>query len=80
MPDFKRRPNPMSDAAWALIAYSTVPYLGILFVPPALVAGGLGKWGGGRSGSFGPIAAAVGMLAIQIFLWWLLYFVPTLHN
>ena len=80
MEGFESGQNPISETAWALIAYSTVPYLGILFIPFAFVAGGIGMWSGKKAVFLGPIAAAFGMLVIQLFLWWLLYFVPTIHN
>jgi hypothetical protein len=56
-----------------------VPYLGILFVPFALAISGFGLT---RSGSrdrrrfLNCAGITLGILAIQLFLWWLLYIIP----
>lgn len=80
---FPENKNSISDAAWACLVYSFVPYLGILFVPLALVVGILGAAVsfrrpnlGGRKLSLSSVALSFVVLAIQIFLWWLLYFIP----
>ena len=82
---FPKNENPISETAWACLVYSFVPYLGILFVPPAFA---LGIFGlaisfrkpnlGGRKLALVSIALSFLVLAIQIFLWWLLYFIPGL--
>jgi hypothetical protein len=65
--------------------YSMVPYLGILFVPLAVIAGGAGYFVsyrrpelGGRRLAAACISLSFVMLAVQLFLWWLLYLAPTL--
>jgi hypothetical protein len=75
--------NPVSDTAWACVVYSLVPYLGILFVPLAFITGGIGyavsrrrpQLGGGKMATVCVVLSFV-ILAIQIFLWWLLYIIP----
>jgi hypothetical protein len=72
-----------SNTAWACVVYSMVPYLGILFVPFAFAASGLGFFAsvrepelGGRNLALTCAGLSTGILLIQMFLWWLLYFVP----
>lgn len=71
-----------SSAAWACTVYSMVPYLGVLFVPFAIVFGGLGYLKDRRPGSgatqatLAPVALSMILLAIQVLLWWLLYLIP----
>lgn len=80
---FKESRNTLADMAWACVVYSSVPYLGILFVPFSFVIGGLGwyrsyqspKLGGGRL-ALVCIGLSFLILAVQIFLWWLLYLIP----
>ena len=82
---FGESKNPITDMAWALVVYSSVPYLGILFVPFAFVVSGLGwykayrvpKLGGGRL-ALVCLGLSFLILAVQIFLWWLLYLIPEL--
>ncbi|HXG83918.1 MAG TPA: hypothetical protein VNI84_07815 [Pyrinomonadaceae bacterium] len=82
---FETNKNGASESAKALIVYSLVPYLGILFCPFALVSGGVGvlvayrqpHLGGWRTSIYS-IALGFVILAVQIFLWWLLYIVPEL--
>lgn len=69
--------------AWACTVYSMVPYLGILFVPFAIAAGGFGYIAALRNPGIGGertalvcIGVGVILLAIQILFWWLLYLVP----
>jgi hypothetical protein len=59
--------NPVSDTAWACVVYSLVPYLGILFVPLAFITGKMATV---------CVVLSFVILAIQIFLWWLLYIIP----
>ena len=82
---FEESKNSVSDMAWALVVYSSVPYLGILFVPFAFIIGGLGwykahrvpKLGGGRL-ALVCVGLSFLILAVQVFLWWLLYLIPEL--
>jgi hypothetical protein len=82
---FETNKNAASESAKALIVYSLVPYLGILFCPFALVSGGVGVFVayqkphlGGARASFYSIVLTVVIFAVQIFLWWLLYIIPEL--
>lgn len=75
--------NPISQTAWACCVYSFVPYLGILFVPFTFLIGGLGLAAyirkpeiGGREMSLASLGVSFIVLAVQIFLWWLLYIIP----
>ena len=75
-----------SDAAWAWNVYSAVPYLGILFIPLALGFGGVGfiraktqQRSGDRRLAAQAMVVSIVILGVQIFLWWLLYLVPTLQ-
>ena len=80
---FSAERNAMSETAWACVVYSMVPYIGILFVPLALVIGGVGyaaarrhpQIGGGRV-AIVSVSLSLGILVVQIFLWWLLYIIP----
>jgi hypothetical protein len=84
---FEENKNTASETAWAFTVYSMVPYLGILFCPGAVVMGGVGMLvarrrpalGGGRTSAWS-IAGGFLVLAFQIFLWWLLYYIPTLER
>ena len=74
------------DVAWACNVYSAVPYLGILFVPFALGFGGIGfiraqtqQQPRDRRLAAQAIVVSIVILGVQIFLWWLLYLVPTLQ-
>ena len=75
-------PHSRSDTAWACTVYSMVPYLGIVFVPFALVASGYGYVRARRrrsddSGRFLLLAGlSAFVLAVQLLLWWLLYLIP----
>jgi hypothetical protein len=82
---FEKNENQASQTAWACLVYSFVPYLGILFVPFAFLAGGLGYFVSYRrphlgGGKLGIICAALSfvVLAIQLLLWRLLYIIPEL--
>lgn len=76
---FEERRDLTKDTAWASLVYSLVPYLGILFVPFALVASLILLVRGGEAARRGPryIIFSLATGAFQIFLWWLLYFIPT---
>lgn len=65
----------------ASLVYSLVPYLGVLFVPitmGALVWSLLGRRGSTarRSDHVLALFGGIGILAFQLFLWWLLYYIP----
>lgn len=82
---FKKNENQASQAAWACLVYSFVPYLGILFVPLAFFAGGFGWFVsyrnpnlGGRKLGIMCVGLSFVVLGIQIFLWRLLYIIPEL--
>lgn len=80
---FQQNKNSVAETAWACVVYSMVPYLGILFIPFAFLTGGAGylvAWRrphlGGRKMAVASIALSILVLAVQIFLWWLLYIIP----
>lgn len=82
---FPKNDNSVSETAWACLVYSFVPYLGILFVPLAFAVGIFGvavsfrrPSVGGRKLALVSAALSFVVLAIQVFLWWLLYFIPEL--
>lgn len=74
----------LPDTARAFATYSLVPYLGILFCPGAVIIGTVGVFRSYRSGRtpegrnvcFASTIVGVAVLAIQLFLWWILYRVP----
>lgn len=75
--------NGASTTALAFVAYSLVPYIGIIFCPGALLMGGLGLMRayrsphvGGRSTSAMSIVLGVVVFGAQLLLWWILYKVP----
>lgn len=80
---FAQNRNPVSDTAWACVVYSLVPYLGILFVPLAFATAGFGYAVSSRKAHLGErkmpavcLGLSVFILAVQLFLWWLLYIIP----
>jgi uncharacterized membrane protein len=80
---FEENKNSVSQTAWACVVYSMVPYLGILFVPFAFIISGAGyvvayrkPQLGGRRLAMVCIGLTLVVLAVQIVLWWLLYFIP----
>ncbi|CAN5467623.1 hypothetical protein BH20ACI1_BH20ACI1_04630 [soil metagenome] len=82
---FKQNENTVSQMAWACFVYSLVPYLGILFVPFTFVVSSFGYFSylrhpqlGGRKFALVSFYLSFVVLAIQIFLWWLLYIIPEL--
>jgi hypothetical protein len=82
---FEQNKNTVSQTAWACLVYSFVPYLGILFIPFTFFIGGLGYITalrqpqlGGRRLALISIGVSFVVLAVQIFLWWLLYIIPEL--
>lgn len=74
--------NSTADTAQACIVYSLVPYLGIIFVPVALAVSGFGFVRSRQRRRHEPrrfvLCAGLSLvvLAVQVFLWWLLYFIP----
>jgi hypothetical protein len=84
---FPKNENSISETAWACLVYSFVPYLGILFVPLAFSVGLVGiafsfqrPNSGGRKLALVSVSLSFVVLVIQIFLWWLLYFIPEIGN
>ena len=84
---FARNENDVAHTAWACFVYSMVPYLGVLFIPFTLVFGGFGvavahryPHLGGRRLALVSVGMSFVVLAIQIFLWWLLYVIPNLSK
>lgn len=82
---FEQNKNSVSQMAWACLIYSMVPYLGILFIPLTFFIGGAGyavavrqPQLGGRKLALVSVAISFFVLAVQIFLWWLLYVIPGL--
>lgn len=80
---FEENENTVADTAWACVVYSMVPYLGILFVPFGFILGIYGYYSSANepeTGGKSLAAVSVGLsgiiLAIQVFLWWLLYIIP----
>jgi hypothetical protein len=87
IPLFEENKNTASETAKAFAIYSTVPYLGILFCPGALVMGVIGILAarrdpdiGGKQTSIKSIVTGFIVLGVQLFLWWLLYYIPTLDR
>src|SRR5437763_13847895 len=81
-----RERNYASDTAWACIVYSIVPYLGIIFVPFAMLTSAIGYYAsvrypyqGGRRLAVIYISLSFVILAIQLVLWSLFYFIPEFH-
>lgn len=79
--------NGLPGTARAFATYSLVPYLGILFCPGAVVLGAVGVIRSYRSAELTArkacyVSAIVGLvvLAIQLFLWWMLYQAPSWAN
>jgi hypothetical protein len=82
---FQRNKNSVAQTAYACLIYSLVPYLGILFVPFTFGIGGFAYLTalryphlGGRRLALMSIGLSFVILAVQLFLWWLLYIIPEL--
>ena len=82
---FEINENGVSQTAWACFVYSLVPYIGIIFIPLTFIFGGFGVLNfyqrpdlGGRKLAMVSMTLSFVVLALQIFLWWLLYIIPTL--
>ncbi len=77
--------NAASQIAWASFVYSLVPYLGVLFIPFTVLVSAAGiaraRWepslGGGELAARS-LLLSVPVLAVQLVLWWLLYYIPEL--
>jgi hypothetical protein len=72
-----------SRSAFACNIYSMVPFIGVVFLPIALVFGSVGYIRARRAGNKSDLRFGVGSLVltlavagVQVFLWWLLYIVP----
>jgi uncharacterized membrane protein len=72
----------LAGTARAFATYSLVPYLGIVFCPGAVVLGTVGIVSGDSSRKVCYASMIVGavVLAVQLFLWWVLYQVPLWAN
>jgi hypothetical protein len=79
-----RETNGAASTALAFATYALVPYVGILFCPGAVLAGGIGllrsyrapHMGGGRRSAATGLLLGLLILCAQLLLWWLLYKVP----
>lgn len=85
LPDVNR--NGASTTALAFATYALVPFLGILFVPGALLAGIAGLFysyraphRGGRRASLASIIFGLVILGAQLLLWWVIVNVPEWSN
>ena len=80
----------LAATARAFATYSLVPYLGILFCPGAVLLGTVGVINSYRSNQTSSdsgrvvcyMSTIVGLvvLAVQLFLWWILYQAPMWAN
>jgi hypothetical protein len=82
---FEENNNSISEIAWAFTVYSLVPYIGILFVPFAVMCGILGLYFyrktpqiGGRKLSVTSLISSIIILFVHILLWYLLFLIPEL--
>lgn len=79
--------NGASTTALAFTTYALVPFLGILFVPGAVLIGAVGfiysyraPDKGGRRASFASIIFGLIILGAQVLLWWIIIKVPEWSN
>ncbi len=79
----KANKSSVADTARAFATYSLVPYLGILFCPGAVLMGSVGVVRSYRSlhdnerhTCYASLLVGLVVLAVQSFLWWILYKVP----
>lgn len=80
---FEERRSLVSNTAWACTVYSMVPYIGVVFILPALLTGGFSYFRARRRNLAEEerqahicIGASFLVLSIQLVLWWLLYLIP----
>lgn len=73
----------VSNPAWACTVYSMVPYIGIVFILPALLTGGFSYFRARRRDLAEEerqavicVGVSLVVLSIQLVLWWLLYLIP----
>lgn len=85
LPEINR--NSASTTALAFTTYALVPFLGILFIPGALLIGAVGfvysyyaPHKGGRRTSFASLFFGLIILSVQVFLWWIIIKVPDWTN
>jgi predicted small integral membrane protein len=76
-----RSGDAFSSTALAFVAYSLVPFIGILFCPGAILVGGVGlarsrRAPHARRDSLTGFALGLVILCAQLLLWWMLYKVP----
>ena len=76
-----------STTALAFMTYALVPFLGILFVPGAILVGAAGLFysyrapdRGGRRASYASIFLGLLILCVQLLLWWIIINVPEWSN
>jgi hypothetical protein len=79
---FETKPQPLSEVAGAALVYSLVPFLGIIFIPVAVVVSVAEIFSATHDNKRAVKSLVLGsiVLAAQLVLWWLLYYVPTLHR
>ena len=85
LPEINR--NGAASTALAFMTYALVPFLGILFVPGAVLVGVVGlvysyraPQRGGRRASFAAIFVGTFILGVQVLLWWIIINVPEWTN
>lgn len=85
LPEVNR--NGASTTALAFMTYALVPFLGILFVPGAVLIGAAGLIysyrapnKGGRRASFASVFCGLVILGVQLMLWWIIIKVPEWSN
>jgi hypothetical protein len=85
LPDVNR--NGASTTALAFTTYALVPFLGILFVPGAVLIGVVGliysyhaPQKGGRRAAVASVLCGIAILGVQLLLWWIIVSVPEWSN
>jgi hypothetical protein len=85
LPEVNR--NGASTTALAFTTYALVPFLGILFVPGAVLIGAVGliysyhaPQKGGRRASVASVFCGIAILGVQLLLWWIIVKVPEWSN
>ena len=83
---FETKTDFSRSVVWACAVYSLVPFLGIVFVPAALIFGAAALFKGRGSAdpnerpTLNAMLFSVFVLAGQIVLWQLLYLIPELRG